>query len=161
MRKIILFSLILFSINSLSAQIFEGQVAEYDDQYDMSELESYTRINNNGGLLYNRKGFISFKYDEIIFAVGKTDTQDEIYMELDFQYEVMKNATLFSPEVFGSIPNFRMLNGDKKQISVQYFTFEPFKNVDGGQFVISLGNKMYIMKMEEDVLNSVLKLYRE
>ena len=160
MRKTIL--LVLFTIISIStiAQVFEGNVAEYSDRYDMSKIESYSRINANGGMNYNRKGFIAFKFDKIVFGIGKSYNQEEVYMELDFEYEVLKNGTVFN-DIFSLVPTFIMKNDEGKQVIIEYFTFEPFSGMDGGQFVISIDNKMYFIEMKEDVFSTVVELYKE
>lgn len=149
----------MFTFSYMKAQIFEGKVAEYSERYDMSEIESYSRINANGGLFYNRKGFISFKPNEIIVGIGKSNDTKEIYMELDFQNDYLKNSASFS-QLFTIVPRFIMKNAEEKQIVIEYFTLESFKKMTGGQFVISIDNKMYILQIEKNILEAVSDLYR-
>ncbi len=146
----------LFSILSINAQVFEGTVAEFSEQYDMSEIESYSRINANGSFSYDRKGFISFKPDKIVFGVGKTNSKKEIYIELKFDF----NITVFN-ELFGQLPIIMAKNEEGKQIKIEYYTLEVFKNMKGGQFVIYLKNKMYFLRMEKDVFGKVSDLYKK
>lgn len=160
MKNIFFVLVLLFSINTLKAQIYEGKVAEYDDRYDMSEIESYKRIDANGGLAYTRKGFISFKDDGIIFVIGKSNDSNEVYMNLDFQSESYKNLSILSSELFGIIPTFIMQNEEKKQVVIEYFTLLRFLDLGGGQFIISIGQKMYIMHLDEDVIDIISGLYK-
>ena len=80
-------------------------------------------------------------------------------MELNFKYEALKNGTVFN-DIFSLVPTFIMKNHEGKQVIVEYFTFEPFSEIDGGQFVISIDNKMYFLEMKEDVFSIVVHLYK-
>lgn len=159
MRKllIVLFTVI---VNFSIAQIFEGRVAEFPAKYNMTKTESYYRINNTGGLSYDKKGFISFKQNRIIFSASKQNPNDEVYMELSFRYD-WKMAINYSLEGFGSTPQFDMVNDSGDGVTIEYISFNIpfFGNVNSGQFVISLKAKMYILETDTDIGSKLRKIY--
>ncbi len=159
MRKIlvVIFALI---INFSIAQIFEGKVAEFPVKLDMTKLESYYRINNTGGLTYDKQGFISFKHNKIIFSACKSNINAEIYMELGFKYD-WKMAINYSLEGFGSTPEFIMVNDNGDEVTIEYISLNKpiFDNVNVGQFVISLKDKMYILVTDTDIDGELKKIY--
>lgn len=138
--------------------IIEGTVGIYNKGiYNLDEEEGWKRIEINGGIQNTRRGYLKFQYDGITFAVGSTNREKEIYMELKFQDINMARITVFA-EIFHELYLMRDINGN--QVPIKYFYDNNLFLDHKERFVISDYEKgsMYILVCDTDVFNVIKDL---
>lgn len=157
--KTILIICSLFLCCNLSAQIIEGQVAIYSKgHYSMDTEEGWARVEANGGLNYNRRGYIYFMNDGIIFVIGSTEVKKEIYNSYTFRYKDEKKTTLINSSSTIST-NFFLLDSEGSQNPLMHISGNYFKN-NKGVFIFSnySKSKMYFLmpfKNESEIVENI------
>lgn len=144
-------------INSLNAQIIEGNVAIYNKgSYSMGDNESWKRVEINGGLDFNRKGYINFEDESITFVVGGNSTDEEVYIKSDL---VVGGMATTKYTVLAEIPYITFMT-KKEDLEITYFDSTNFKS-NQSVFVITefKSGTMYFLKCNKDVDEIVKKLY--
>ena len=105
-------------INSLNAQIIEGNVAIYNKgSYSMGDKESWKRVEINGGLDFNRKTYIHFEDESITFVVGGNSTDEEVYIKSDL---VIGGMATTKYTVLAEIPYITFMT-KKEGLEIIYF----------------------------------------
>src|SRR5680860_355340 len=159
MKNLCLTLFVLFTVHLSFSQIIKGTVAEYNiGVYDMTKVESWARINSQGGLLHNQQGFISFNTNYIGLQILDVEG-NEYYEELKFQNDDFKQANLLNV-TFDVIPTFWVKDENNNQITISYFSGSKFQE-PGGIFVIqikSLG-KMYFLTCPKEEIDTVMDAY--
>lgn len=157
MKKYFLLLIAFFSINSLTAQIIEGDVAVYSKgSYSMGYKENWKRVEINGGLNFNRKAYINFEDKSITFVVGGNSTDKEVYIKSDLVVEGMATTKGI---VFTEIPHIRFWT-KKEDFEIIYFDSTNFNSTQS-VFVISeyKNRTMYFFECNKNVDEIVEKLY--
>lgn len=146
-------------INSLNAQIIEGNVAIYNKgSYSMGDKESWKRVEINGGLDFNRKGYINFEDESITFVVGGNSTDEEVYIKSDL---VVGGMATTKYTVLAEIPYITFMT-KKEDLEITYFDSTNFKS-NQSVFVITefKSGTMYFLECNKDVEEIVTKLYQK
>lgn len=159
MKKYFLLLIAFFSINSLTAQIIEGNVAIYNKgSYSMGVKESWKRVEINGGLDFNRKAYINFEDESITFVVGGNLTDEEVYLKSDL---IVGGMATTKYTVLTEIPYVRFWT-KKEGLEINYFDSTNFKSKQS-VFVItdSKSRTMYFLGCNKDVDEIVTKLYQK
>lgn len=160
MKKCSLLLIAIFYINSLFAQMIEGDVAIYNKgPYLMGNQESWKRVEINGGLDFNRKGYIYFEDDSITFVVGGNSTDEEVYIKSELVVgKVMENTKY---NVFSEISYVRF-STKKEGIEINYFDSSNFISKQS-VFVITeyKSHTMYFLGCNKEVDEIVKKLYQK
>jgi hypothetical protein len=144
-------------INSLNAQIIEGNVAIYNKgSYSMGEKESWKRVEINGGLDFNRKAYINFEDESITFVIGGNSTEEEVYIKSDL---VVGGMATTKYTVLTEIPYITFMT-KKEDLEITYFDSTNFKS-NQSVFVITefKSGTMYFLECNKDVDEIVKKLY--
>ena len=143
------------------SQIIEGDIAIYTKGcYSMNDPEGWARVEANGGLSFNRKGFINFKDDEVILIVGSDDLHQELYHTLDFRYPTMKKSNVIGR--YGVYTDFFLMDRDSNQVSLDFLPQYKSK-LNDGIFVSSFLGKGYMIFLSPNkkTKHIVDELYKE
>ena len=157
MKKYYPLLITFFLINSLNAQIIEGNVAVYNKEpYSMDNQESWKRIEIKGGLDFNRKAYINFEDESITFVVVRNSTDEEVYIKSDL---VVGGMTTTKYTVLVEIPYITFMT-KKEGLEITYFVSTNFKS-NQSVFVITdfKSRTMYFLGCNKDVDEIVKKLY--
>lgn len=147
----------LFLINSLSAQIIEGDVAVYNkNPYFMGDKVNWKRVEINGGLDFNRKAYINFEDESITFVVGGNSTDEEVYIKTDL---VVGGMATTKYTVLSEMPFVRFWT-KKEGLEINYFDSTNFKSNQSVFVITEYKTKtMYFLGCNKDVDEIVEKLY--
>ncbi|TDE06731.1 hypothetical protein [Flavobacterium hiemivividum] len=157
MKKYYHLLIAFFLINSLNAQIIEGEVAVYNkSSYFMGDKESWKRVEINGGLDFNRKAYINFEDESITFFVGGNSTDEEVYIKSDL---VIGGMATTKYTVLAEIPYITFMT-KKEGLEIIYFDSTNFKS-NQSVFVITefKSHTMYFLECNKDVDEFIAKLY--
>lgn len=157
MKKYYHLLIAFFLINSLNAQIIEGEVAVYNkSSYFMGDKESWKRVEINGGLDFNRKAYINFEDESITFVVGGNSTDEEVYIKSDL---VIGGMATTKYTVLAEIPYITFMT-KKEGLEIIYFDSTNFKS-NQSVFVITefKSHTMYFLECNKDVDEFIAKLY--
>jgi len=134
MKICLLFFVVIFSIN-VKSQIVEGDVSIYKKGiYNMKEEEGWSRVRANGGLKFDKKGYIKFTENDIILYIGFDGEENEIYKSFKFQDYNSKKITVFGGSMIQSHDLFFLEDTKGNAVELQYFKGESFK--DGNDLFI-------------------------
>lgn len=159
MKKYYHLLIAFFLINSINAQIIEGDVAVYSKgSYSMGYKENWKRVEINGGLDFNRKAYINFEDESITFVVGGNSTDEEVYIKSDLVVGGMATKKL---TVLTEMPYVRFWT-KKEDFEIIYFDSTNFKSKQS-VFVITdfKSRTMYFLGCNKDVDEIVAKLYQK
>lgn len=164
MKNIIFLILVEFLlINNLYAQLIEGEVAIFNKGiYSMQDNEDWARVNVNGGLYFNRRGYINFKENEIIFVIGSTESREELYNSYKFKYDHERKYFIMSTQDIPISDNFSLLDSNNSDVLLTYLSGNNFKSKKG-VFVFSIygKNTMYFLAPYNDETIIMNSIYQE
>jgi len=153
----------LISLYSAQAQIVKGTVSYYPrGPYQMTLEESWARVDVNGGLQYNRQGFLNFNKDNITFVVGNSNEKEEIYMRAGFENPARRMSSVIEEYKY-MYYHFTMLDSKGNQLFIDYYPAKMFGTTQGIFVVSSIEDKyMYFLKtsVDEKELIKIFEKYR-
>lgn len=159
--KILLIMILLIS-NSY-AQIIEGEVAIFKKGiYSMLDAEDWTRVDVNGGLFFNRRGYINFKKNEIVFVIGSTKSREEIYNIYKFKYDPERKYSAIGTDDISISDNFSLLDSNNSDVLLRYLSGNNFKSKKGVFIFLLYGkNTMYFLAPYNDEAIIMKSIYQE